>query len=240
MDFDNDSEFVDSEFPQDLPHAIPYHHNIDVQQVFHACDVYLNTIRKSGKLESISPYIDVVGESLLWASIQFCSRESIPDRCSLLLLHILQKVYELLRKYVDAEILINLDDIGLHAESRTFLGVIPHGQVHVSMEKLAENLDVIDADVERIEDYLHYIKKEIHQATKHTTSSETVLIAAEMWTNQLIGLALYVSQEDMEGFKDSVKLAFESISQLLESKQYYPLCIFIFDTFQSEHGEFVR
>lgn len=229
MDFDNDTEFVDTEFPRDSPHTIPYDHNVDIQQIFHACDVYLTTIRKSDKLESMSSYIDVVNESLLWASLQFCSCESILDRCSLLLLHVLQEVYELLRKYVDAEKLINLDDVGLYTESRTFLGVIPHGQMHVSLEKLAEKLDVDDAEAEQIEEYLHHIKKEIHHATKQSAPTETVLIAAEMWTNQLTGLALYISQSDMEGLKDSVKLAFENIRQLLESRRYYPL-LFIFDT----------
>ena len=150
-------------------------------------------------------------ETLQWMSTQFTSNHNISASCSLLLILILQEVYEVLRRYFDPECLI------LKQESASPVRVVPPGQVLVSFEKLAERLDVPVTDKEKIENYMFRLQIEVHQATEATESLKKAVVAEEIWCNQLAALALYCYPRYLDGVKDSTKMALQELRRLFET-----------------------
>jgi hypothetical protein len=188
--------------------AIPYHCNLELEQVFEACHAYITAIRKSTKVETILSHLDGVDETLQWAT-QFTSNEDIPQPCSFLLIVILQQIYEHLRRYVDSQ------NVSLEFSRAS---AVPHGQVHVSLEKLAEHIEIQVDEAEMIEEYGFHIQREVHQATESSSVLEKVVVAVEIWTNQLAALTLYCYPRYIDGVKDSVQMALEDIRRLFDTK----------------------
>ena len=42
------------------PNAIPYHHNLELEQVFHSCHVYITLLRECPGADKIVSHIDVL------------------------------------------------------------------------------------------------------------------------------------------------------------------------------------
>ena len=198
---------------------VPYHHNIELSQVFHACHVYIAAIRKSPKAEKLFPYLDAIDETLQWVLFHFSSKSDIAPECSLLFLLLLPKVYESLRQYVETQHLPLEEHENVETESAKPSTLIPHGQVHVWLEKMVEQVPIQAADAARIENFTYQVLGNIHVATKNTPLFEKTIVAVEMWSNHLAALALYISPRDTSRYKDSVQLALKDIQQLLDSKE---------------------
>ena len=188
--------------------AIPYHHNLELEQVFDSCHSYIALVRESSGTESILSHIDFLDETLQWCSTQLTSNRDIAPSCSLLLILILQELYEVLRRFVDLESLTIKQDSA---------SVVPPGQVLVSLEKLAEHLDVPVVDREKIEKYMFRLQGEVHHAIEAMVSLKKVVIAAEIWCNQLAALTLYCYPRYLRSVKDSTKMAFEEVKRLFET-----------------------
>jgi len=122
---------------------VPYHHNFDLQQLFDTCRVYIIDLEQRFWSNVYSPALSqrlkVPKEVLKTVSAHFCCSDDISDESSYILVLMLQKMYELLRHAVD----FNSSQTGIidisPPDPPEFLTVIPHGQVHISLEKLAEN-----------------------------------------------------------------------------------------------------
>jgi hypothetical protein len=97
--------------------------------------------------------------------------------------------------------------------------LIPHGQVDVTVQKMAEQVPVTADDAARIETFVYQILGNINVATKNSLLLEQTIVAVEMWSNHLAALALYISPRDTSGYKDSVQTALKDIQKLLDSKQ---------------------
>lgn len=194
------------------PNAIPYHHNLELEQVFHSCHVYISLLRESPGADKIVSHVDALDETLQWMSIQFTSNHNISASCSLLLILILQEVYDVLRRYFDPE------SLTVEQESGRLVRVVPPGQVLVSFEKMAEGLDVTVTDRERIENYMFRLQSEVHQATEATASLKKAVVAEEIWCNQLAALALYCYPRYLDSVKDSTKMALQELRHLFETK----------------------
>ena len=193
------------------PKAIPYHQNLELEQVFHSCHVYITLLRQSPAADKIVSHIDAFDETLQWTSTQFTSNQNISASCSLLLILILQEVYEVLRRYFDPESSV------VEQESASPIKVVPPGQVLVSFEKLAKHLDVPLNDRENIENYMFRLQSEVHQATEATASLKKTVVTEEIWCNQLAALALYCYPRYLDSVKDSTKMALQELRRLFET-----------------------
>jgi hypothetical protein len=121
-------------------------------------------------------------------------------------------VYELLRCYADREGLSSFQ------HSLDHVSVLPPGQVHVSLESLAGKLHVPAEETEKLEEYVFQLQREVHQATESSASLEKVVIAVEIWSNQLAALTLYCYPQYMEAVKDSIQMGLNNIRRLLDAK----------------------
>jgi len=199
--------------------VVPYHRKIELSQIFQACHVYLSAIRKSLKAEELVPYLDAIDETLQWVLFQFSPTADISPECSLLFLILLPKVYESLRQYVETEDLALYQLESIHKTTPNSPSLISHGEVHVAVEKIAEQVPVTAVDAARIETFVYQILGNIHVATKNSPPLEQTIVAIEMWSNHLAALALYISPRGTSGYKDSVQAALKDIQKLLDSKQ---------------------
>ena len=197
----------------------PYHRNVKLSQIFHACHVYLSAIRKSPKAEQLSAYIDAIDETLQWVLFHFSSKTDISPECWLLFLLQLPKVYESLRQYVETEGLPLDQHECTDNDTVKPLSLVSHGQVHISLEKMIEQISITPEDAARIETFVYQILANIHVATNNSPLLEKTLVAVEMWSNHLAALALYISPRDTSGYKDSVQVALADIQKILDSKE---------------------
>lgn len=197
------------ESDHNLSDDIPYNQSLNLRQVFHLCHSYITLLRKFPEAETILSHIDAVDETLQWVSSQFCSSQNIPASCSLMLILILQEVYELLRRYADSECLTSSE------QSTSPTKFLPHGHVFMSLEKLAEERDLPAKEKEIIEEYMFHIQKDIHQATTSTVSTlRKLIVAVELWSDQLAALTLHCYPRYTEGLKDSTQMALGDIKRL--------------------------
>ena len=190
---------------------------LDLAQIFYACHVYIATIRDSMQSERELSHIDLADETLRWVSAQLSSNSVISHTTTLLLLHVLQNFYELLRDYSDTTqmTLYTLTS----AREAILKGIITHGQVHATVEQIADQLTVAPTEDQRVDDYVHSVQRDIDQATEQATPLDKVLIASEIWTDQLAALALLVCPRSVNELKDSVRIALEGIRRVLEPKE---------------------
>src|SRR5271170_5528093 len=114
---------------------IPYHHNLDLQQLFDTCRVCVYAVEQSLHTSTQRPVLfrrlEEVDDTLKSIAIQFCTPQ-IPDNCGYLLVLILQQIYESLRHYIETRCSPVSDVIEFTSEADiVVLKMIPHGQVHV-------------------------------------------------------------------------------------------------------------
>jgi len=203
---------------------VPYHHNLDLQQIFDTCRVYVAAVEQSLQAARHRPVLsrrlDAVDEALKSISEQFCSTKDVPDEASYVFILLLQKLYELLRQHVHVEgpqvtSVINVSPSG----NPVVLTVIPHGQVHVSLEKLVEALHITNDTVERTNEFVYRLHRRIMRSTTNTSPLERVVSAAELWTDQLRALAIYSGLSKPKSISASVQFALSDIEHLLEMRE---------------------
>jgi hypothetical protein len=201
--------------------GLPFHHNLSFQQLFNTCNVSLAVIEQS--LYSTSHCvtqrrINNISLTLNNASTEFHIK--VPDESSYLLLLIIQKLYETLQLYIEKE---NVPFPKCFKVVRqggpTGLLGIPHGQVHVSLEKLVAKLTVTDDESERIEEFVYQVHRRIGRNIKDTSALEKTVLSAEMWSTYLKALATYIHPRGTTKMTDAVQEAFDEIKQLLEMKE---------------------
>ncbi len=204
--------------------GIPYHHNFDLQQLFDTCRVCITAVEQS--LQStlhrpvLSRRLDTADESFKSVSAGFSSSDNIPDHSSYLLIIILKEVYELLRDHVEKNCptISNIIEFSA-AEGIIILTRIPRGQVHISIEKLVEQLDLSEDETEQIDEFIYRLHRRIGLATDNTSPLERIVRATELWTDQLVALTLFTFPHPTSGLTDSVKVALERIKFLLAKKE---------------------
>lgn len=190
----------------------------DLAEVFHACHIYIQEIRGSPEAVTLSPHLDILDETFQWASVQFWPNQ---QNASLLLVSILQRMYELLRRSAEEQDLTIFAPSSLPPVQPPDL--VSHGQVHVLLENVVDGLDIQSEDRERIEEYVERVQQEINRATRKTVSLEKTLTGLEIWSDQLAALTLYVAPRFVEDLKSSVGIALAGIKNLLDNKivMYY-------------------
>jgi hypothetical protein len=201
--------------------GVPYHHNLTFQQLFDTCGINLAVIEQS--LYSTSHHVAqrrINNLSLILNNVSTEFQARVADESSFLLLLILQKLYETLQLYIEKE------DVPFpkHFEviqqgGPTGLLGIPHGQVHVSLEKLVAKLTVTDDESERIEEFVYQVHRRIGRNTKNTSALEKTVLSAELWGTYLRALAIYVHPRGTTKFTGAVHEALDEIKRLLEMKE---------------------
>jgi len=184
----------------------PYDRNLELHELFHTFHAYISRIRSTLTVETQIVHLNALDETLQWASVGFNPDFETSHPSTLLLLAILQKIYELLRKYVEGEHLrIDAEQI-----------VIPHGQVHVSLEKKAEQLKLTSGEVDRVEQFLHDIQRDVNRATEFASELDKMLISAEIWSDYLAAVIFILSPRTVDEVNESVQMALEKIKSSLE------------------------
>jgi hypothetical protein len=188
-------------------------HKTELQPIFRTCCAYLHIIRGRVSTEDEIAHIDRVDQTLRWASAQTTLSVHPVHVSIVLLLRVLGNLYEVVGHYVDSlQVFSNTDASG----------IISHGQVHVSIEKMTEDLHLTDSESQTLEKYLHEVQHEIQQASENEQSTlAKVLIEAEIWSDQIAALALIVYPRYVDKVKDSVLIALERIRELLETGTAY-------------------
>lgn len=206
--------------PSDSLIDVPYHHNLNLRQIFDACRVCITSIEQSVRSEShvptLSGRLDTIDEAFESVSTQFCADSlDVPNNALYLLLLILQKFYELLQHHVEVKrlVLSNVTEFP-NAKGITLLNMMPHGQVHVSIEKLLEDLNVVDFEADRIEDFVYRLHRQITHRVNELNHLERVVRASELWKEQLVSLSWYTFRRDSGVSVNSVALT--QISDLLD------------------------
>ena len=177
----------------------------DLEQVFQSCHAYALAIRDSVPSEDDVMHLNYVDQTLRWVSSQLSSSAGGSPRQILLLLFMLQDFYELLRTYVDS--------MELHVERN----IVEHGQIHVILEQIADQLELTYDGMERVNRYIHSVQRDIIQAGEQTSPIEKIVIGSEIWVDQLAALVLCISPRYIEELKDSVNIAIEEIKCALDS-----------------------
>lgn len=201
--------------------GLPFHHNLTFQQLFDTCGISLAVIEQS--LYSTSHHvlqrrINNVSLTLNTVASEFHSK--VTDEVSYLLLLILQKLYEILQIYIEKESV----PFPKHFEAvqqggPTGLLGIPHGQVHVSLEKLVAKLTILDDESERIEEFVYQVHRRIGRSTKNTSVLEKTVLSAEMWGEYLKALTAYAHPEHATRITSTVQEDLDEIRRLLEMKE---------------------
>ena len=210
---------------------IPYHHNLDLQQLFDTCRVCVFAIEQALHSSSQRPVVfrrlEEVDDTLKSIAAQFCSPpSSVSNRSSYLLILILQQVYESLRHYIETRCSPVSNVIEFSSDTGVVvLKMIPHGQVHVSIEKLAEKLDITDDEADQLEEFVYQLHRRIVRETRYTSPLERIVSATEMWTDQFVALSLYSFSRTKVHVPDSVRSALNNVREVLEMRdlQYSPL-----------------
>jgi hypothetical protein len=181
----------------------------ELQLIFRTCCAYLHVIRDQISTEDEIAHIDRVDQTLRWVSAQTTLSHDSAHASIFLLVRVLGNLFEVIRHYMDSlPAFSNIDDSE----------VISHGQVHVSIEKMTEDLHLADSETQTLEQYLHQVRSEIQQASENEQSTlAKVLIETEIWSDQLAALALIVYPRYVDKVKDSVMIALERIRHLLET-----------------------
>jgi len=208
---------------------IPYHHNLDLQQLFDTCRVCVFAVEQSLQTSSQRPVLfrrlEEVDDTIKSIASQFSNPE-IPDNCGYLLVLILQQVYETLRHYIETRCSPAANVIEFSSESGiVVLKMMPHGQVHVSIEKLAERLAVTDDEAGQLEEFVYQLHRRIVRETKYTSPLERIVSATEMWTEQFVALSLYCFPRAKIHIPDSVKTSLDAVKAVVEMRdlQYFNL-----------------
>jgi hypothetical protein len=193
---------------------IGYGRKIVLQQVFRACHQYIAAIRLSVEASTQLLHLDGLDETLQWASVQLCSRVDTSHPLTLLFLHILENISELLWQYVDDEC-PGLSELPKGLKSQVSESVLSHEKAHVFFKRMAEELVVDANESARLKTYVHTVQRDINQASENAAALEKVLIGTEMWSDQLAALALLLSPRYVDGLKDSVQMALEGIKHVV-------------------------
>jgi len=210
---------------------IPYHHNLDLQQLFDTCRVCVFAVEQSLRSSTERPVLfrrlEEVDDTLKSVATQFSTPPTkVSDNCAYLLILVLQQVYESLRHYIETRCSPVSNVIEFTSEAGiVVLKMIPHGQVHVSIEKLAELLDITDDEADQLEEFVYQLHRRIVRETKYTSPLERIVSATEMWTDQFLALSLYSFPRAKIHLPDSVRSALNTVKEVLEMRdlQYYPL-----------------
>jgi hypothetical protein len=201
--------------------GLPFHHNLTFQQLFDSCGVSLAVIEQSLYSTShqvLQRRINNVSLTLNNVSSEF--RHKVADEISYLLLLILQKLYEILQMYIEKEsVPFPKHFEAVQSGGPTGLLGIPHGQVHVSLEKLVAKLTVTDDESERIEEFVYQVHRRIGRSTKNTSALEKTVLGAEMWGAYLKALAAYTHPEHAPRITSAVQEDLDEIKRLLEMKE---------------------
>ena len=217
--------------------TIPFHHNLTLSQLFDATSLLLSSLYTSLNSTShqvIQRRIDHVDDTLHKVASDFCTvpaNTPIPPETLYLLLLMLQKLYDQLHHY-----LIKLSSANEITETHltypptsallTSPGeTLPHGQVHVSLEKLVAMIDITDDESDRIDEFVYQVSRRIHRSTKNTSALEKVVLSAEMWIDEFMATKLYTFPDSLRrnstsvGISNPVKYAMGEIKRLLEMKE---------------------
>ncbi len=198
---------------------LPYHYNLTLKELFEAADLNIAIIQQSTVSEEDSLLRDRLDhlESLLESvSSKFWNLGQVPDRVMYLLLLVFQKFYEATVRYIHKEHVFIITDLGegIAASDSLLLQLLPHGQIHVSLEKLVASLDVSEDEVELIEEFVHRSYVSIGKAAKHLRPLSKLLMVLEMWMDFLQGLALFNYKQQPDGSTPSVQSALAQITRL--------------------------
>lgn len=207
---------------------IPYHHNLDLQQLFDTCRVCVYAVEQSLHTSTQRPVLfrrlEELDDILKSIATQF-STAQVPDYYAYLLVLVLQRVYETLRQYIETRCSPVSDVIEFTSEAGiVVLKMIPHGQVHVSIEKLVEQLDITDDEASQLEEFVYQLHRRIVRETKYTSPLDRVVSSTEMWTDQFVALSLYSFPRTKMHLHDSIKASLSAIKEVLEMRdlQYFP------------------
>ena len=206
---------------------IPYHHNLDLQQLFDTCRVCVFAVEQSLHSTTQRPVLfrrlEEVDDTLKSIAAQFSNPPAkVSDTCSYLLILVLQQVYETLRHYIETRCPPVSNVIEFSSESGiVVLNVIPHGQVHVSIEKLAERLDITDDEADQLEEFVYQLHRRIVRETKYTSPLERIVSATERWTDQFVAISLYSFPRAKVHLPDSVRSALNTVRQVLEMRDLF-------------------
>lgn len=203
---------------------LPYHHNLDLGQLFDTCRAWINAVEQSLQSTANRPVLsrrlNSVADTVHTASTQFRSNNNIPHNTSYLLALILQKIYEVLRHEVDSK---DSQLSGVSADGGTenpiASKIIPRGQVHISIEKLVENLHISEDEAESVQEYVFRVQRRINRVTRYTSPLEKMVAATEMWADQFTALSLYTFPRYSAKLPDSVIFALGNIKALLDKRE---------------------
>jgi len=184
----------------------PYDRNLEFHELFRTFRAYIARIRSTLTAEVQRVHLNALDEMLQWVSVGFSPDLETSHTCTLLFLAILLKIYELLRQCVERE------QLGVEAKIGD---IIPHGQVHVSLEKKAAQLKLKSGEVEAVEDLLHEIQRDINQAIEGTTEPDEMLIGSEIWSKYLAAVVFILSPRSIDDLNESVQMAMERIKTSL-------------------------
>src|SRR5271156_5672306 len=217
--------------------TIPFHHNLSLHQLFEATSLLLSSLYTSLNSTShqvIQRRIDHVDDTLHTVASDFCTIPSdiiVPDETLYLLLLMLQKLYDQLHHYLiklssENEITETHITYPPTAALMTSPGeTLPHGQVHVSLEKLVATLRVTDDESDRIDEFVYQVSRRIHRSTKNTFALEKVVLSAEMWADEFMATRLYTFPDKLRrhstggALSNPVKYALGEIKRLLDMKE---------------------
>lgn len=200
---------------------LPYHYNLTLKELFEAADLNIAIIQQSTISEEdelLRDRLDKLESLLESLSSKFWNLGDVPDRVMYLLLLIFQKFYEATVRYINKERVFIITDLGegIAASDSLLLQLLPHGQIHVSLEKLVASLDVSEDEAELIEEFVHQSYVSIGKASKNLRPLSKLLTMLEMWMDLLQALALFNYNLRPGGSTPSVQSALAQIARLFD------------------------
>ena len=205
--------------------GIPYHHNLDLQQLFDTSRTSLIEIEHFFQLNAGRPILArrliLADQSLERLTNRFCHTSSaVPDEISYLLVLFLQQLYELTSDYVSLECPPSDSPFSLPPDVLAGLTAIPQGQVSLSFEKQVQGLRRLSENLlDRIEEFVHGLHRQITRATRNTSPKERMVEMVEFWVAQLVALSLYAFPKLMDDVSDSVDHALKGIREVLDMRE---------------------
>jgi hypothetical protein len=215
--------FPDAYHRPEQPHlhadAASFHPNPDLDQLFDAPRASLLTIQEFFQSKSrpvLARQLVSANQFLEILSTRFGHGSRVmPDESRHLVLLFLRELYESIRHYIVLECDSEPVVTGVVSAPHT----LSPGQVSISLDKEVQKLRLSDDMIERIEQFVNTLHREVTRKTRNTSPKERVVETVKFWIDQIDALSRYAFPELGDDVVESVNHALKGIREVLDMRE---------------------
>jgi len=213
--------------------GVPYHHNLDLQQLLDASRTSLTQIQQFFQLNAGRPILArrliLADQSLERVTTRFCHTSRVlSDETRYLLVLFLQQLHDSIHHYISLECPPSDALFSLRPDVLAGPTTIPRGQVTLSFQKQVEGLRRLSEDmIDRIDAFVNSLHQHIARTTRNTSPKERIVEMVEFWVAELVALSLYAFPELTDDVSDTVDHALKAIRQVLDTRELRYLTVIV-------------